>query len=363
MSTAPAALWVDDVSEDVRNCGTLIVEIEQDDFDVNYAEDYQAALEEAKRKKFQVFLIDIKLGSGGDGIELAREIRRKNRLVPILFVSSYQDENSERIQSVPNIQKVIKKQDLVGNELEFAQSVRVHSERYKRYVELGLDSLTYSEFQGNECRDEELSMHSDYNEKWAQDYLALNGMAWLALCGDKVIAESDTLSDFPDTRTLEEWAERYDRIPFVYSRQITSEERGDRKDETLPYYPKVAILVNGVDSDADLDTGTNRTLVSQNCVGQKHPLRRYRKHMHLGEVFYFFDERVEVGLRCSSGQRVKVYLTVAVVKDWYSSPWTIVRPDRDALLGRDIFLYFSGIVQIDAEGRSATISFIRLRER
>lgn len=56
-------------------------------FQVEHVIDGQAALELFNRKKFQICIIDIML-PGRDGFSLAREIRKKDRDIPLLFLSA-----------------------------------------------------------------------------------------------------------------------------------------------------------------------------------------------------------------------------------------------------------------------------------
>jgi DNA-binding response OmpR family regulator len=82
----PSVLVVDDEAN-VRESITLVFE---DTFDVYTAATGESALKKFQEKKIDLVFLDIRM-PGMDGIELLREMRKRDKLVPIVMVTAADD--------------------------------------------------------------------------------------------------------------------------------------------------------------------------------------------------------------------------------------------------------------------------------
>jgi CheY-like chemotaxis protein len=97
--------------------------LEQQGFDVIQATDCSRALERYRSRAEEIDLVITDLVMPGcDGIELARQITSSNRLLPILFISGFEDEHSETRADWPN-SRFLRKPFKLGEFVEIVVSM------------------------------------------------------------------------------------------------------------------------------------------------------------------------------------------------------------------------------------------------
>ena len=104
-------LLVDDES-DVRE---ILADILQDmDFTVTECESVESAIKEFDYNDFDIVISDIRMPDES-GIDLARKIRERNKNIPIVFVSGYNDATPDELRELKVstvVQKPYKQSDI-----------------------------------------------------------------------------------------------------------------------------------------------------------------------------------------------------------------------------------------------------------
>ena len=76
------------LAEDDLNLGVLLVDfLETEGFDVKLCKDGEVALKAFQEKKFDLCLLDVMMPKL-DGFSLAKEIRLKNKKIPVIFITA-----------------------------------------------------------------------------------------------------------------------------------------------------------------------------------------------------------------------------------------------------------------------------------
>jgi CheY-like chemotaxis protein len=95
-------LWIEDDSRFLKNTIPLF---KKKGLDITGIIGGERALEEIKKKKYSLVLLDLKM-SGMDGIEAYKEIKKTDRNIPIMLVSAFLEEY-ERRGKLKNIDRSI----------------------------------------------------------------------------------------------------------------------------------------------------------------------------------------------------------------------------------------------------------------
>lgn len=85
------------VEDDRLNAGVVKIFLSAD-YDVDQAENGQIALEKAEKTKYDAFLMDINLGRGLNGLEVAQLLRKKPEYenIPIVAITAYAMETDKK---------------------------------------------------------------------------------------------------------------------------------------------------------------------------------------------------------------------------------------------------------------------------
>jgi len=191
----------------------------------------------------------------------------------------------------------------------------------------------------------ELNAHWWKHRVWIDSFFRKKKAAWVVACGERIVAWSGDMLEFPRESDLIKMGEETDLVPFAYTAPMPIEE-STLAGESTPWaatnypgdaYPTIAVEIEGVSVEDDFDTGALQTMVSDEVVKKKF-LDRWRGHstLHLGESYEWFSRMVDVIVVCEDGTRIETSLPVAVVKEWSVSPFVRVNGSRKILVGRDL---------------------------
>lgn len=285
-------------------------------------------------------IFDVKLQDRRDGISLANSVRDGYPILPIRFVTSFLHEYSERLQRVPRTNGIHGRDTLQGVVFDnFCAGFSAEVCAFRVFNHYRLGEMPITDFLKLPFQDALLQAHQVLFGKWTEQVMSENNYCWVAVFGTETIWGSESFVDYPTFDEKLELAKRYGAVPFVYARPIVSEEQLQSLGLLLSHYPRLQIWVDGRSGIADLDTGTNFTLVSDELADQE-PLSTIQQGRHFG-VDYSYRVNAKLltvtGLDDGGSGVGPLRMPVAVVNNWDKSPWVRVNPDRHALLGRDLF--------------------------
>ncbi|HRY31912.1 MAG TPA: response regulator [Bacteroidales bacterium] len=291
------------------------------------------------------YILDIKLGTNSDGIVYAQNIRKQSLSVPIAIVSSFISEYYKRIQNIRNLSAFHDRTKLTGKEFRlFSSLVNQLSISNRVLQHLNGLSIRWEDFYYSDYQDLILESHYNLFLPIALSQFRKQAVQWVAFVGDEIVDGSKNLRDMPDYEKKLKMAEKYKKVPYIYTRPIISEE-GITSEETgldgllLDQYPKTIMQVEQKIANADFDSGTNQTIVSDQItapdIGSS-----FMRGDHLGEPYKYTINQRNISFASDNGKNSigPFKMPVAIVKNWKSSPWIIINNKREALLGRDIFL-------------------------
>lgn len=358
MSTATAPtkstriIWVEDNPDFIQGWVNSIKRKTKQRLDIKIVENSQA-LETIINEDPMAFVFDIKLGKGPDGITLAKRIRQKNKIIPIRFVSTYLNEYKERLKEVDNLSGIYDRDDLEDEKFSsFWQELANDAYSYETYFYKKVADITWNEFVNStsqKTQEEIVYAHARLFTKLAMSIMKNREWSWVAFCGERIVGGSKFMNKFPTLEEKKKLSNKHSGFVFVYAQPIVSEESGGDV-RLLGYYPKIQIKIGDKVALANFDTGTNRTLLSDRLTTPD-PGSIPCKQFHLGRPYEYFTNQRSLSLHSYNEPSEfvgPVNMPVAIVKDWdgENSPWNIVNPEREALLGRDVFAIDRIIIQI-----------------
>lgn len=329
-----------------------------------------ASFHKAFDDSYSAAVMDIKMSRSPDGITVARKVREHKKGLPIHFLTSFAPEYEGRLSQLPNLNGVHDRGLVDKSFADFTQSFLTDAYAYAAFGQLNVATMTWDEFLASPSQDVILAAHARLFGRLASEQLAERGWSWLAIAGEEIRDGSASMLAFPTLHEKEQMAARFGRVPFVYARPIVSEEA--ESEEAHPHgnyvehFPRLRIGIGPKEAVADLDTGTNQTVVSEELT-QLEPATLEYEHVHLGKPYVYGINTRHVSFRgLDAGDPVvgPVRMPVAIVREWATSPWVKVNPKRGALVGRDLFALHTVAVQIESSGdRSKVTTWVRDKPR
>jgi len=365
-------LWVDDEPTAVHVYSKLISK-ERSKLGIEI--DVATSLEEARSKlevsDISAVIVDCKMDpydASVNGAAFLAELNRSNRALPSFVYSAYLDDPIytryiQRSDAILTKSKV----DTFARPLSsdpFFETVASAAARYNGVKHLMPEVVPFNRYRENPKKYEEaVSAHWTKHGIWIKQVMNRSTLAWCVVCGFNIVESSASPFDFPDSDHLIKIGERTNLIPFAYSADFVPEE-GTAASSTLPivwsatnmandFYPKLTIQLNQQNVADDFDTGAVRTHISDELV-PKGMLDFCKDSSHLGKSYRSFSKTVQLTVVGTDGSRKTSKLTVNVVQDWKSSPFTLVNKNRKCLLGRDLFQAFELEVILNSRTRSTT---------
>ena len=208
------------------------------------------------------------------------------------------------------------------------------------------------------------------NAKWIETRLQDLGAMWLMVCDGKVITHGPTLQTFPHEEEFDELCEKIGKFPFViFSPRLFFIE------ETVPWhstkmsgdaYPTIRfnLKTDGAETEleADFDTGALDTyfdldLLMQRGVVKAKKRKIYDESSHLGKNYKYIAKSIRLELKDKNGQHRQIQILAARVKNWNSSPFVAINPNRTALVGRDTMLQLQPVVLLDFANRQTEVEY------
>ena len=360
-----AAIWIENRPDLVEGYINSIRRYSNHSIDLHVATNHSKAEELADDLTPSGYVLDIKLSGDVDGITIAKRIRQRNRVIPIEFVTSYKNEYQRRLKEVDNVGGVYDRLSLKDELFDgFKKTLTEQLFSYRIYTHFDLENMTWLAFVKHPHREEIARAHSYLFSRMARTVMLNRSWNWVVICGDKSVTGGKSLSRFPSFEDKKELARKHGAVPFVYSRPIISEEGGSLG-ALLDQYPKAIIGINGRQVLANIDTGTNQTMISDH-VTDPEPGSVPEKGVHLGKRFEYYINKRSVTLQSVKNGKQSVgpiMMPVAIIDDWKTSPWIKINPRRGALVGRDIFAVESLSLQITSSagrrGVSTTITRVK----
>jgi hypothetical protein len=231
-------------------------------------------------------------------------------------------------------------------------------------------SVTQYEAWSPEDRFHYLDNAEKANARWVEQQLQTLNAAWLMVIDGQVIAHGISIQTLPMEQEFDALCEKHEKYPFVFfSPKLFMIEEGTawhKTKEPGDEYPTVSVKVRGGNSEvqitADFDTGAIEAYFDLNLF-LKHGLvklgaRDYeRASTHLGKKFHFFTKPLQLYVEDKNSQSMGVKLSAVCIKNWYTSPFVAINPNRTALVGRNLFLMIKPIVHLDFASRQTEIEF------
>lgn len=337
---APTALWLENRPNLVEGFAGALERKTSHPIRVKIAPSVGAAEDMISQHEPAAYILDIKLDDRIDGVTFAKRIRRRERAVPINIVTSFLGEYDERIDRLQNCGSVYDRLEFEEEQFsEFAGTLERQAYAFAIFKQQKIDQMGWKEFIEHPYARELAKIHWRLFSRFAIDVMKRRGWAWVAICGRQAVRGSAKITTFPDLKTKERWAGQYGRVPFVYAREIVSEETARRDVTLLNHYPKIGLNVEGAKAVGDLDTGTNQTLISDELRAAE-PASVFAEDTHFNELFEYCVNSVWLSFGVAGSGREQVgpiKMPVAIVSDWKRSPWVKLNPNRGGLVGRDLF--------------------------
>jgi hypothetical protein len=335
--------WLENEPEYIKQWKLAIEKYSRNIIDIFPIKEVAEAKQFSSKNPISSYIVDLKLDSHPDGCSYARSIRKKNLVVPLFVVTSFFSEYASRVNKIANCHGIFQRLDLKGMTFKhFRTDFIDNTYKYWIYKKYKIDSVSREEFLAFKNKDFYFSLLRDLIINYIQRYLYENSYAWVIVGGNKIIESSRNMSDYPDFLEREELSKQAGCMIFAYTTLVISEEReivvGNKY---LPYYPKTMLEVDENKVIADVDTGTNRTLIPSN-ISEPDIDATPIKTEHLRKSYIYRDCKRTFSLSTINRLRKKtgpIELVVGIVDDWEKSPFKKINPDRGALVGRDIFAH------------------------
>ena len=301
-------------------------------------------------------VVDLRLDQRIDGIAFIKHVRKTSRTVPVRIVSSFVRDYKPQLRELSNIAGIHERIDLDGEVgMRFVTSAATDAYVNSAARKLRVSELRLEEVAAHEERRAVLRFHWLLFGKFAMETIESQKLAWVAICGEEIVAKGDEMDSFPNDDELRRLDQQHRSAPFVYGRPVVSEESGVGL--FLEQYPRCQLKIQkwGL---ANVDTGTNRTLVAEEMcdhaiIAGLQPGSQHGQPYEYGfrqETIFIKGDDPE-----TDGEIGPFEMLVAVVLDWSESPWVRVNPERLAVVGRDFFSKVNVTLRVTASGNPGAV--------
>jgi hypothetical protein len=208
------------------------------------------------------------------------------------------------------------------------------------------------------------------NTRWVERQLQKLNAAWLMVIDGGVVAHGTSIQSLPREQEFNALCDKYGKYPFVFfnQREFMIEEGTVWHSTKDPEdaYPTIGIKLRGGSGEttilADFDTGAKNSYFDLDFLRQRGLLTigardHERASVHLGQNFRFFTKPLMFSLADNSGMLRELELFAYCIKNWHTSPFVDINPNRTALVGREPFLRLAPIIHLDFAARQTEIEF------
>ncbi len=370
-------LWVDDQISDLA---AYVGALKKDGFSVETTDRAEAAVELARQRSFDIYLIDIRM-PGTNGIECARQIHALRKDSKIALVSSflYLPRHKAEIRALGYQVDLMDKNFPVTTAPEFEECFLAP---IRRLVTQGVTQtisqydvimdemkgqnpfhIPLAEFQGLPLAvKDRLREEAFHWAKKAVNKAFEEGKIWVMLCGDEhaIRSSANSLEEVPDEDKLLDYSRLQNRPAYYFWNQTEADDiwvscGGNAHNN----YPTVTLEFDGHTICGHFDTGSPFTFFSYEELLEKGLIRAIEgfgpaRRVGYATVYMATKLDLKAHLRCQvSDQTKEVVLRGQIVKKWENSPFVrkcdekcvAVDPkrsvgsicgDRVALVGRNI---------------------------
>ena len=387
------------VEDDLAPLKLLQYILQNADYEVLQARSVEDAKDLLEQSIPDAVLLDNHLNSPGTGnmneagLTLLRWIRSTNRELPVIMLTAVPDLNILQEARSLGVSDYINKDDLkTKGQKTLAALARAlnnpltpeevhHIEREDPFT------IPYNSFLNLDSRrrEEIRSRGLKAKREWAQNMLTDRGWVWMLVVGNEIVKCSETISDIPDGLELAAIAKNTNRIPFVFEIEAPSEEirfmaRRKRQSEFQSAwsptsggdcYPTLDTefrTINGnLELRADLDTGSPITFLNLNRMAENRLIefeevpewldngRALIDSLH-GENYVYFNLPLEVSVKTPRRSKRGEMLCRCVL-DWErkKSPFKLINPNREALVGRNVLQELRLVVRLDGRRHRSVV--------
>ena len=371
-------LWLDDMPETIEIIATLVTEER-----IPLAIDVVRTLDVARAKidtgEYCALVVDCLLEEEGsedrNGAEFLLEVNESLPYLPTFVYSGFRKDARfldylQRAQPVYSTDRATVNWQRPIAGIELIAQLREYATAYHDVKHFNPEKISYSAFmKAPKTYERETRAHWVKHRIWIQRELRDRGWAWGVACGLGLVKGSADIFDFPDEAELKVLGKQHNLIPFAYSVPILPEtvERHDRgavqwNEVRNPNdrYATLRIKIGNRLLVEDFDTGAEQTHVARELVerGLLDFARSSEKLSHLGQPYEFFTKKIPVTLLANDGTEMEHKLTVSVVRNWTTSPFTKVNNERQVLVGRDVLRAFPVYITLDSRRCTTQLEFI-----
>jgi len=168
------------------------------------------------------------------------------------------------------------------------------------------------------------------NARWVEQQLQNLNAAWLMVLDGQAVAHGTSIQTLPMEQEFDALCEKYGKYPFVF------------------FSPSLFMIEETV---FDLNLLLQRGLLKLGARDYE------RASTHLGPKFHFFTKPLWLYVRDKNGKSTEVKLSAVCIKNWRTSPFVAINPNRTALVGRNLFLMIEPVVHLDFASRQTEIEF------
>ncbi|MCS6859495.1 MAG: phosphoribosylformylglycinamidine synthase subunit PurS [Abditibacteriales bacterium] len=219
------------------------------------------------------------------------------------------------------------------------------------------------------------------NGDWIDEQLELRGATWLLIVGGRIVGAYQSDKDWPSDEEVRALEQREGKAAwFLGRRPDLIEEASAWTPLPEDAYPTLAVLVahpqwdeaeaaqRGVSLIADFDTGNPfvffdySDLRRQGIISARDVRGGYQSE-HLHEPFIVNVATVAMWVRDARGQRHRLTRLCDCVLNWERSPFRLINPQRQALVGRPLLLGFPLTVELDGEKKQTKVKRVGKRKK
>lgn len=363
-------LWMDNRPDAIRNFARLL-QLEEAPLAIEFAESIDEARRQLEQKPYTAMVFDCKmddLDTTLNGAEFLVQVNGMDKCLPTYVYSAFGGDPVYRPYIERSyVRRVETKADSFGTPLArqpFFEQLMRDAELYQNLRDVKPEAIAFDRYlEDPETFNDVVSIHWEKHGHWIAREMALLPASWAVVCGEDIVLSSRDLLDYPDEVRLRELGKDTNLVPFAYTAAVLSEERmgtsaGSADWHFVPEiddsYPTLNIEIEGKGVVGDFDTGCPQTHASDSLV-QKGMFDFFRGHTHLGQFYRAFSKTVDVTLGDASGEARTKKIAIQFVADWAGSPFKIINPRREALIGRDVLRAFRIEVVLDSSRRKTRI--------
>lgn len=200
------------------------------------------------------------------------------------------------------------------------------------------------------------------NREWLEQKFRELQASWLMVVDGQVVAYGSP-EDYPSDEEFLELCRRTGKEPFIFDNpfELLIEESGGWHPTMYSpdHYPTVKVILSSAQGslgvEADLDAGARAVYADFNLLQSAGVLplftfRRAQGH-HLGLPYEYTRRRLRIELTDEAGITRRVEWQVYCVFDWARSPFVLINPSRQSLVGRGVLLRLQPKIELDFRAR------------